>query len=409
MASRLGVVLVVFALAVVAALTATRIFGPLDRPGTGDGPFFVALGRAMASGKGYVDERGPWPNQPNLERSPLWPAILAVPLALFPDASDFRVLRLTTALMHGICAVLLMMFAARVWDNARAAVLAGVLFALYPPALSLVDAGYSEHAWLAVFLGGLLLYWDNPVPGQAAGAALMGLSVLSRSNFLLFPAFVAICGGAWRRLDWKTQFPRFAILSLVFVLPACLWIIRNYRVSGAFPLLNGLEGETLHGANNEVTAAWGKNWGYWVFPDNIPGETPKRVLAGEMSGWALNKYYHQRAVSFLQSNITLLPWMFLGKLARGFVPIPWTVNKIAYIASLPRFLLYVMVMWVLRRQGFRAADNINILLASVFGLVLVTTLIFYGTYRFTFCLEPFLIVYVSPAATALWRDMKIAL
>lgn len=390
----------VFTLAVVAAFLAARVMGPIDRPATGDGLFFAQLGQSLAAGTGYTHVNGPWRGQPHLARLPLWPAILSVPMRIAPRISLSVVLRGMTAVMHGVSAILLLLLLWRIRPNPTSGLIAGTLFAGYPPALSLVEGGYSEHAWLVAFLAGLLLLVNRPLPFQAAGALCMGLSVLSRTNIILLPAALAGCA-ILLLPGWKSHLRRWAVLSAIFLLPAAAWMARNYAVSGAFPLLSAQEGETLYGANNILTAHSGRFWGYWVFPDDIPGERPKRELMNEMSEAALNNYYRQKGLAFLLQEPSLIPWMEAGKVVRGFLPVPWSSGLFSYLASLPRLLLYGVFLWILWRDGI-PDQLLRLLLPAILAVTLFTTLLFYGTYRFTFCLEPFLI-----ASVAIWLSRKL--
>jgi hypothetical protein len=96
---------------------------------------------------------------------------------------------------------------------------------------------------------------------------------------------------------------RFAIALALACLPASVWCVRNYGITGRFPLLTSVEGETLYGANNDVVAGELSVWGHWVMPDEIPGETPKRELAKLLgSDIALNDYYNRKAVSWLSMS-----------------------------------------------------------------------------------------------------------
>src|SRR5665213_305846 len=234
----------------------------------GDGPFYISLARSMAAGRGYVSDDTPWPNSPHLSRLPLWPWLLTAPRWLFPSASDSAILQGTSIFSHGVVALLLVLLTYRLWGDLLAASLAGAMFALYPVALALMDSGLSEHAFLLATTSGiwLLLY-----PGwrQAIGSLLLGFSVLARSNGVLLPVLFIAVALIWR-WSWIRHWRRTVLLSAIFYLPVGMWILRNYIVSGDI-LINAMEGETLYGANNPVVANDLLTWGYWVFPDAIPG------------------------------------------------------------------------------------------------------------------------------------------
>jgi hypothetical protein len=321
----------IFLLALLAGYLMSISLGPLARPMGADALFYVSLARSLVTGHGYVLEHSPWPHSPSL-RVPLWPAILAPVVYGFPGAGEYAIVRCTGILLHAVAAVLLMLLTFRLWRNYSGAFLAGVLFTLYPVALSLVDGGFSEHAFIVVTTAGLLLLFDRGAK-QMVGALLMGLGVLARSNFVILPFVFAFVAVIWRPaciLHWK----RMTVLSLAFLLPASVWILRSYLLSGEFPLLNSVEGETLYGANNSVVANELAHWGYWVFPDEIPGQIPKLELAKHMSEAELNRYYSGKASTYIRQNWFAYPRLILGKLIRGFVPVPWVPRLDSYVAFL---------------------------------------------------------------------------
>jgi hypothetical protein len=376
--------------------------GPLARPIGGDAPYYAGLARSLAAGNGYVLDRTPWPHSASL-RPPLWPVILTPFVYLFPGAGEYAIVRCTTVLLHAIAAVLLMLLTFRLWGDYLGALLAGALFTLYPVALSLVGGGFSEHSFIVVATAGFLLMFDRG-PKQMLGALLLGLGVLARSNFVILPFVFAFVAIVWRPAylrHWK----RMAVLSLAFLLPASVWILRNYLVSGVLPVLNPLEGETLYGGNNSIVANDLSEWGYWVFPDRIPLEIPKQQLAKRMNEAELNRYYMEKALTYMRQHWFAYPRLILGKLIRGFVPVPWLPRFDSYMASLLRWCLYGAFLWaacshILRNECYA------LLLVAVLIVTLITTMLCYGTYRFTFCIEVYLIPCVGVFLVERWRRWR---
>jgi len=210
----------------------------------------------------------------------------------------------------------------------------------------------------------------------------------------------AIAALLWRP-ELHRYYRRFLVLTVVFALPPAFWIIRNYEVSGAFPLLNAMEGETFYGANNAVVASDLDEWGYWVFPDLIPGEVPKQVLGKRMTEAELNRYYENKGMAFVRSHLIAYPRLTLGKLIRGFLPMPWVPRVTTYLASLPRLLLYIAFFWSLRSRIISNA-TFALLMIALLLVTIVTTVIFYGNSRFTLCLEPYMICCVAAWLAKYW-------
>jgi hypothetical protein len=282
----------VLLIATVINFGAVAVTGPV-RPLDADGPEYLSIAQALVAGQGFVAPLSPWPNQPNLARVPLWPAAIAGALTLFPGKNPRAVLRYLTASLNVLCCLSLYFLTVLLTADKRLSAAVGIAAAIYPASIFLVINGYCEVlavlllclGFLAVLLGGRWAY---------LGALLLGLVALVRSNFVIFPVCVL--------LIWIITSPergsilrppvllRVAIAVLLFALPTSFWLVRNYEVSGRFPLLSSLEGETLYGSNNEVVTNRLADWGYWIMPDGIPGELPMQALARQMSEVQANDY-----------------------------------------------------------------------------------------------------------------------
>ncbi|MBV9442223.1 MAG: hypothetical protein JO217_05975 [Acidobacteriaceae bacterium] len=392
------VALGVLILALLAGFTALRASGPLEREAGGDGPLYISLAQSLAAGRGYILTDGIWQNSPDLTRVPEWPLALAIPCSIFPHANPRVLLRTSTLAFHAFAAALLVLLTFKLMPDPIAAGLAGILFALYPSALHLLDSGASEPLWVATVTLGLLLLFTKRL--RAVAALVLGLSVLSRPNFLIFPALLAIsalmCNRALLR-HWR----QFIALSSLFFVPSALWALRNHSVSGKF-LLSAVQGETFYGGNNPLVATDLDRLGYWAFPDDIPGEIPKRVLARHMNQVQVDQYYMDQGKAFLRANWVLYPRLELGRILRSFWPLPWVPNVKAYAASVPRLLLYLTFLSVLV-SGKWLDQRLGIVTLAIFLGILVTTMTFCGNSRYAFCMEPFLIIQVSIAASGWWR------
>jgi len=379
-----------FVLAVALAANGTVAWVSRNSAVDGDGPFYIGIARNLAAGRGYMLEYF-GADKPTMGRAPLWPALLSVPARLASGVNDVTLLRVTAACLNAANAVLLFGITWMLSRNRRISTAAGVGYALYPVALALTGAGFCEISYVFVAALGTLLILRG---GWAlyAGALVLGLTALVRSNFILLPVMAglaALPAFRIRRARW-----RYVAMAALFWLPAGLWITRNYALSGEFPILSTIEGETLYGANNDYVASNLAVWGYWVFPNEIPGETAKKDLAATMTERQVDRYYHRKGIAFLRQHWFGLPRLELGKLIRGFVPVPWVPNWGSYAVFLFRAAFYVAILLNLRT--FRALDPLfRILVTGMFLVVLATSLIYYGTYRFTFCVEVFLLPAVA--------------
>jgi hypothetical protein len=333
--------------------------------------------------------------------------MLAVPALVLPNANENAILRFTGAVLHPVSAALMVLLTFQLTGSFVGGALAGAFLGLYPPASGLVSGGYSEMAYLVATLAGLILVFEG---GKLAygGVLLCGAGVLARSNYVLLPAVLLVLAALFRPkalLVWS-NLRLWVIGSALFCLLPALWIGRNYAVSGYFPVLSAMEGETLYGGNNGRVAADLSVWGYWIMPNEIPGEKTKKELAQTRTEMEVNKYYHDRAMQFIRANWYALPRLIVGKLVRGFVPVPWVPLAASYIAFFFRACVYAafIASWFLWRDRNEAY---TFLVGAMFLVTLATTVIYYGMFRFTFCVEPFLFPFIvggfGAAIRARWR------
>ena len=400
---RLCIAALLIALLTIAVDAAIIVSMGSDSPTGGDGPYYIGIAKSLAANHGYYLEKSFWPNQPEAARSPLWPVILTLPALVFSGANENAILRYTGAFVHGLSAALLALLTFHLTGTVAASALAGTIFALYPPASGLVMGGYSELAYLMVMFGGIILLLEGGRKAYA-GAVLCGAGVLGRSNYILTPLMLILLLIVFRPkvlIKWRTV-RLIAVGSVLFGLLPAIWIVRNYLVSGYFPILSAMEGETLYGGNNERVASDLSVWGYWIMPNEIPGEKTKHELAQTRTEFEVNKYYHDKAMDFIRANWYALPRLIVGKLVRGFVPVPWVPLATSYIAFFFRGCVYVAfvaawIMWPERNAAY------SFLVGAMFLVTLATTIVYYGTFRFTFCVEPFLFPFIAGAAISAVR------
>lgn len=355
----------------------------------GDTQQYLAIGQSLAGGHGYKNTYGPWPDRPAYDRMPGWPAVIALALRIAPGAGPLPVVRFANAFCLALAGALFAVLTRRFGGGPDISSFAGLAIALSPPLLYLSVQGSSESCFLllvalgmnGICAGGRWLYW---------GALALGAGSLVRTNFapvpLVFLCLACLLPSARRAMRKERNLARLLLACAIATSPSAFWAIRNYSVSGRFPLLSSLEGETLYGANNEVVANDLTAWGYWIMPDSIPGEPSKRSLAKTLpSDLALNDYYHRRAVLWIKSHLRAMPRLVLGKLVRGFAPIPWKPLIPSFLSFGWRFLLlaaYVALMpfW------WRKIGRIYLLLCLAMFLVnIMTTVIYYGSFRMTHC------------------------
>ena len=346
-----------------------------------------------------------WPGEPTMRRLPGWPGALAPILKLCSGTSPDTITRCVCLLLNVAAAAALALLTRRVTGRNVAALFAGVAYAVHPVALHFAYLGLSEPLFLILVLLGLLCFvhggrWVLP------GFALHGLACLVRANFILWIGFafvVAVTAVLRRKLELsRSKSAVCAVGAVLFVLPCGLWLARNYQITGAFPVLSTLRGQTFYGGNNPVVAHTWEFWGYWVFPDQVPGETPMRELAKSMSEYKVDAYYHAKGLAFLRENPASVPQLLLGKLVRAYLPIPWKPHLSSLVASAYRWLIYLTAAVGVWMAWSRVGSIYRLCLPAMLLANIAVVLVFWGYVRFSFAFEPFLLPFTGVALDRGW-------
>lgn len=422
----------IFAAVTAVALVLNLGFGlarGLDRPMESDAYYYFQLAESLAAGGGYVVRDGFWPDAPSAQRMPAWPAAVALALRGLPEAPPAAVMRALDLVLNAVCAPLV---AALTWWLIRRplpTLLAGLGFAIYPVGIVCADEGLSEPLFLLLAMAGVLLLLrglptdraaSTPTPARLAGLwlgfLLLGMASLARANFLLWLGFFGVglaCwawhDGWWRRPAW---WGILALGALLFLAPPLGWAARNAKLYGAFPVLSTLRGQTFYGGNNALVATDPHYWGYWVFPNQIPGERTLLSLSRTMSEYEVDVYYYEKGRAYLREHPGQVPGMLLGKLVRAYVPVPWVWLPGSVVLAGIRFLLYALVGLGIAWQWREWSAAWRVVLAALVLTNVAMVLMFYGYTRFAFALEPFLMPLAAVAGArllaGLWSRFPIA-
>ena len=371
-------------------ILALFLFGPA-KPMDNDAKYFLALAESVAAGEGYVNHHSYWPDEPAMDRSPGWPLVVSGFLACLKGLDSSLVMRLTNMCINSANALLLFLLTLHLTKRNLCALFAGLLYSLHPVGLYVVLSGLSEPLFIFFMLLGFLVITQRE-PAWSVASLLFGFACLVKPNFLVFIAPLSCLMYIGRRQSRKVPslYIKIILISLFFFLPASFWMYRNYTVSGDFPVMSTLMGLTLYGGNNQVVMEDRDYWGYWVYPNEIPGEPTVRSLSESMSDAALNKHYQKKGVQFMTEHKKDMPFLCLGKLVRAYVPIPWTRSLETLGVSAYRWMLILLVC-----LGLKPAIQLTpfIYRAGVIGVIfsnMFTVLLFYGSMRFAFSMEPVL-------------------
>jgi 4-amino-4-deoxy-L-arabinose transferase-like glycosyltransferase len=360
-----------------------------------DAADYHQLATSVAAGRGYVNTAG----DPTAWRPPAYPAFLSLIYRI--TGPSVMSATLVQSFVGALTVLLLMLFASTILSHAET-VIAGVIAALYPGLVWLPRLLLSENLslllilitfWaIAMYLTSRRLWW------LVLFGAVGGLNTLVRGGNLVLPMMlgaglliVALRRGA---ADWKRTFTGLLIAIAAFVVVLTPWTVRNYRVFHRFVPVATQEGLTLYGSYWPPTKNGRFIWG------TLPGTEDANIAAANQlrDEPAASKYLQHVTFERLREQPGYFFRVIPSKMISLLVPLDWEIlphpvgtgrkiNWVYILIALPA-LLGLIMLWRDRRSN-------QWLLWMTPILVLVQTIIFYGSPRFRLPAELMAILFAS--------------
>jgi hypothetical protein len=371
----LGILAVTIPLARVAVSHRPYLFG--------QGFQYYELAHALASGQGFAKIDGPGQATPSILRPPLWPFILSLPMRACPQCNSVTVVRSVEVVMHAITVFGVALLVGLLSGSRVRMLLATFVTASLPEAQPLLLGGYCEPCSTAILVvGTLLISFSERL--FFPGILVLSFLPLARPNYLLlWPGVIVLLWwldshhrphptfGTWRRLVAAT---------LLFCLPTTIWVVRNYRVSGEFPVVAGTSSLTFYGNYNPVAAAPGPAFGMFTIP-----KTTIKQTAG-LSEVATLRFYDEQGRKFITQHWKLLPLLLATHVIRTILPTP-VDGAHQYSFWLFRLLLYAAMLVAVRRHVISLDSWLALVLACSLLVTAVTVVLYSGDIRYLYPLD----------------------
>ena len=308
----------------------------------------------------------------------------------------------------GTVTVVLIGLVARRLANAKVALLAALIAAVYPNLWLADGALMTETLTAALVVMAAMLVMElcaNPrtVVGGALGVVLLWLS-LTRSDGLVVAVLycVAVITVAKRTPAQlaRTTVTAVAFAALITVVGVGIWQIRVHSEMQAFVPIAVNSWAVVAGANCE-SAYYGERVGTWELPCVKTVEAFEvHKLRGEI---AQNRYARDQGIEYAREHLKRLPVVVAARIGRAFGAYdPWRELKVesrfegrSLFWSRAGFIFYIALIplailgWILARRG--GARGIFVLLIPVCS-VLISVAFGYGNHSFRMPLEPCLVV-----------------
>jgi 4-amino-4-deoxy-L-arabinose transferase-like glycosyltransferase len=379
-----------------------------DVPVGGDGLEFHILANQLADGDGYIQPLIVSPTHvPTADKPPLYPLLLALPSLL--GWKTLVAHRVVSCLMGAALVVGVGLLGRRVGGE-RVGLLAAAIAAVYP-GLVVLDGSVRSESLYAPLIAFLLLATyrlvDRPGTGRAvAFGALIGLTVLVRSEAVLLGVLLLLT--AMKQLPSGARLRRTAVAVVVALLFVTPWLARNWAEFDR-PLLSTNEGSLLYGANCHA-AYYSGQIGTWPC-------YPRLTVSPGRDEADVSSELRSTGLRYAGDHASRLPAVAAVRVLRTFDL--WSPNRATRLEAdignrdLTTYRVGVAIYYllaplavagalILRRRG----ELLGFLLAPL-ALVVVASVLGYGTPRFRVPLEIPLVVLAAVAVEAVVRARRV--
>ncbi len=389
-----------------------------DASFTGDALWYHLVANNLADGHGYVvpfEFVGPNEVRFGVGANPL-PTAFHLPL-FSTILAGFSLLGLDTQTAHMLvgCAlgaltvVLVGLVGVRVGGPATGLVAAG-LAAVYPPLVMNDSVLLSESLTGPTIAGSLLAaLWLRERPG--AGRALVlgvaiGLAALNRSEALLLVVLLGVPA-----LLPVRSLKLAGLVVLATAVTIAPWAIRNATTFDRPVFLTTGDGSVFKGANCSTTYR-GAGTGSWDIRCLAGYEVPRDESV-------LSELWRDEAFDYASDNASRVPVVMAARVARTFALYPGPrrqVQDLVVIEGRPRALVWLglaayaalVALAVLGTAAVRPRLGLIAVLLAPVVLVVVTSALGYGTWRFRQAAEVALVVLAAAGITRLTGRLRNA-
>lgn len=185
------------------------------------------------------------PIKPYLYRPPLYSGFLALVYTAFGPHTVAAII--LQAVLSAVTCYFVYLIALTLWDR-RVALVAAVFWALGPDIIIFSNLILTETLYMflaAVTLWLLVRFRDNWW-GIVSAGALLGLLSLTRGAALAFVPLVIV----WMLFARRTSYRKVLAFVAIFLAVLSPWLIRNYRVTGEFQLIDCNSGINIYLGNH---------------------------------------------------------------------------------------------------------------------------------------------------------------
>ncbi|MGQ9627150.1 MAG: ArnT family glycosyltransferase [Anaerolineae bacterium] len=352
----------------------------------------------VMQGRGYVAPEG------RSYTAPLYPLFLAGLYTIF-GLQNYPALKAIESLIGALTCGWVYLIGRTLFGRSTGR-LAGLLSTIYPFLIYYTGTALTENLFTFLLAAGMVCLaalvqgfrWQYVL----GGGVLLGLATLTRPVALGLSVVVPIWAGLVFS-DSRRALLSAAGISLALILTVLPWSIRNYVIHHQVILIATEDGVTFWGSNNPIVADNPAKAGRWMLYTQLP-HAAELVGLPELE---LRRRTYELGWEFLRHNLDKIPRLEAYKLLRfwSLYPNRSALEKALSLLSYGILFPFMLIgaIWSLRRNWCG-----SLLLWGVIALFTGSALIFYGSTRMRFPIEPYLLIFAAFALDRIFST-KVAL
>ena len=361
-----------------------------DRTPRSDASGYNEMAVNLASGNGFSQSVN-GSMSPVAYRTPVYPMFLAGIYYIF--GRHYITVKIIQAILGALFCIIVFLISNIIYDDAVIGLIASLCTALYKPFISFRFYGgpasmHSEYFFM--FMVGLailaLLYFikkGNIKTGMLAGF-LMGLAMLTRAEFAIFPVLLVIYLLYASHLSIKELLKKYFIVYLFIILTMSPWVMRNYIIYKEFIPLNTLGGGSFWLGNNSLANG---------------GESDPTLFLADSNN-KKSKEYFKMGIKYLKDNPRRIPKLFIRKIL-----VHWAPFADGFKLFNP-FYTIILLFGSIGILFFRKKNILENIILLILWSTTLSAVITYGEPRYRYPYEPYLIIFFALALNEVVRRLK---
>ena len=341
--------------------------------------------------------------QPMVHRAPMYPMFLAFVYSIF--GHNYVAAKVIQAIIGALFCIVIFYITFIIYEDIAIGLIASAFAALYKPfitgfffyggpALLLSEYFYMFILGLTILITVYFIKNANKKMGALSGI-FIGLTILTRVEFILFPILLAVFLFYVARFSIKAFLKKYFIIYLFIILTMTPWVVRNYIIYKEFIPLTTLGGTSFLVGNSSFSRGGG------IGHENTLLVKGKAIKNSEnFSDNRKSKIYFKAGITELANNPKRIPKLFIKKIL-----VHWAPFSMGFKVFNP-FYAFILMFGAIGLLFFRKHIILeNILLILLLSTTL-TAMLIYGEPRYRYPYEPYLIIFTALAINEIIKRMK---